>query len=510
MRLNNNMAWPPRDPEVSRSLEEWGAWYSGDGGRLDEVYSRVRPSQRAGGLVGRAGRMLWGNPPPLGTRDRRIHLPLANDIASASSDMLFGQEPQIDWEPSSEVSSPRQKLLTDMLGEMGWPSLLSEAGEVAAALGGVYLRLGWDSEVAGHGLVSVVHADGALPTFRYGVLTEVTFWDVLESRGSEYLRHTETHSRGKITHQLWAGTRDNLGTLVPLTDHPTTADIVLDDEDSVATDIDRLTVSYIPNIRPVPQWRKLPGARSLGRSDYGVPGVTHLFDAIDETWTSWMRDIRHGKSRLLTASSTLESLGAGSGTYFDFDREVYEAIRMPLGENPTIDGVVSAQQFAIRVEEHSRTLKELTLAAVNSCGYSGSTFGLDTEVAKTATEVGAVRKRTTSSREKKIRYWAPALEGFLSAWAALTAVKFNFTAIGEDPKVYFAPDSTPTLLELAQVAQSLKAAQAASTETLVRTVHPDWDEESVRKEVSIISAETAPPPMLVADPFAPDTPPEEL
>lgn len=499
MELTDGMDWPPLPPEVVAAQREWDAWYRGTPAKLDEFYggpvnAGVRPAQLAGGLVGGAARLLWGNPQPQTTR-YRIHLPLPADIAAASADLLFGQELPITYPDAAEAVTERMNYILE--GNY-WQTLLSESGELASALGGTYLRAGWDTDIADHVLITVMDADGALPTFSYGHLREVTFWTVVKKEGDLVYRHLETHQPGVIRHSLWMGRKDKLGRRVPLTDVEATADITLDDGDAISTGIKDLTAVYIPNIRPAPLWRDSREARYLGRSDFGAQGVVGLFNALDETWTSWMRDLRHARSRIFASRTALESAGVGRGALFDSDREIYEMLNIPPGEDPSIEKMLSAQQFSIRVEEHSRTIKELTLAAVSSCGYSGSTFGLDNEVAKTATEVGAVRQRTTETREKKTRYWTPALEKFLRAVADLDQAVFGSGVGGADVKVEFPPTSTPSQLELAQTAVAYRGAQAASTKTIVELIHPDWDKTQVDAEVALILEETAPAPVTLA------------
>ena len=510
MILKENMDWPPVAGEVLRSFNEWDAWWSGNRGRLASVYggTTVRPSQLSGGIVGWGSRMLWGSP-PRGAVDHRLHLPLAADIASASADMMFSEELDIDWGEGNEAAGDRMEVVLDGIN---WQSMLAEAGETAAALGGVFLRAGWDTEVADHPLMTIVAPDAALVDFSFGIPQQIIFWFTREGDGNVVWRHTETHERGRIVHQLWKGSHNKLGTLENLLEHPMTDFLapLLSGPDYILTGTDALTATYVPNMRPVPVWRRTPGAQYLGRSDFGVDGVTGLFDAIDETWTSWMRDIRHGRSRIFAASQMLQTEGPGQGAYVDLDREVYETLKVPFGDNPTVENMISAQQFNIRVEEHARTIRELTLAAVSACGYSGSTFGLDTEVAKTATEVGAVRGRTMSTRDKKVRYWVPQLERFLFALSELDRSIFGQPGFGDvRPRISFPDSSAPSQIELAQTAQALRAAEAASTRTLVKLVNPDWDDDQVDEEVERINeANAAPAPVLVNDPFAAQDEPE--
>ena len=68
------------------------------------------------------------------------------------------------------------------------------------------------------------------------------------------------------------------------------------DGDMISTGSPGLAVVYVPNQRPS-SWRNDPLGQHLGRSD--LAGVESLMDALDEAYSSWMRDIRLGKARLL-------------------------------------------------------------------------------------------------------------------------------------------------------------------------------------------------------------------
>lgn len=61
-----------------------------------------RPSQYAGGLVGRVAWFFWDTPTSRGDlRNNKLHIPLAGDIASTSADLLFGKLPKIRVEDES-------------------------------------------------------------------------------------------------------------------------------------------------------------------------------------------------------------------------------------------------------------------------------------------------------------------------------------------------------------------------------------------------------------------------
>ena len=123
----------------------------------------------------------------------------------------------------------------------------------------------------------------------------------------------------------------------------------------IQTQCDRLLVEYIPNIKP----NRLVRGSALGQSD--LAGLSQIFDAIDETYSSLMRDIRLARARLLVPETMLDFVEDESGqktAKFDNDKAVYA---YGAGILDAMDGKaqISANQFAIRVEEHVNTILDL-------------------------------------------------------------------------------------------------------------------------------------------------------
>lgn len=482
----NGAVWPP--PEVSKLYAEMrvdDAWYAGERRRLAEVY-RGQQHREDG------RRRLWARhrQQQSGKGDGRLHIPLAGDIATASADLLFSEPPVFT------VADPvTQDRLVDLVESGGIANTLLEAAEVAAALGGVYLRITWDASLAARPLLTTVHADAAVPDFRWGRLTGVTFWHELASDSATVWRHLERHEPGRILHGLYQGTPDRLGTRAPLTEHPETAALAgsLGPEgDAIETGIPELTAAYVPNIRPNRRHRGSP----FGRSDYAAP-LHDLMDALDETWSSWLRDIRLARARLLVPDGYLRDQGPGRGASFDDDREIWQLLNIP----PTEAGGITLSQFAIRVAEHQSTADAIVQQAVRSAGYSAQTFGLgDQGGAVTATEVKARERRSMTTRGKKARYWMPELADMLFVMLRLDRVLFTAGLVPERPRVTFGDSVSEDPASTAQTLSLLQQAQAVSTDTKVRALHPDWDDTAVQEEVDRILTETGqavPDPMQV-------------
>jgi hypothetical protein len=496
MPLPSGGTWPPKNLNpIYQQYAILDAWYQGDPDRLAALYGDQRgtagtvpanhPWQYRGGIVGVIGRMFWGVPTPAGEKRTKLHVPVASDIASMSSDLLFSEPPSITCKDAGT-----QERIDDLVPSL--QATLLEGSEVGAALGGYYLRAVWDEQVAERPWLAAVNADCAVPEFRFGRLYAVTFWRIIEQDDSTCLWHLERHEPGVILNGLYRGGPGSLGKQIPLTDSPETANL----QPVIQTRLTRCTAVYVPNMRPNRTWRNYPAGANLGRSDFDGP-VLGMMDSLDEVWTSWMRDIRIGKGRVHVPSSYLQSNGKGQGAYWDPDREIYEALNV-LGSNDKME--LTATQFEIRVEQHRDTAAELLAAILRATGYSAQSFGLSGEVAITATEVAAKERRSLITRGRKGLYTVPELASAIEMLLQLEASLFPALAVTpERPDIVLADSVSPDLLQLAQTAELMRRAEAASDETLVRLLHPDWDEPQVQEEVNRIS-EARPDPL--ADPFA--------
>lgn len=497
---DTNAVWPPKPfEEFFQQLDIWDGWYAGDIDRLSSNYRHTpitHRSQYNGGLVGAASRAWLGKPPAAGEARSRLHIPLAADIATLSADYLFGEAPRVVFpgERSQEGNSERdviQARAEKVINTARFHSTLLESGEIAAALGGTYLRLVWDPTRLKTVRAEAVHADAAIPKFRFGDLEEVTFWTELTKGTDEPIvyRHLENHRAGVIEHGLYAGTDDRLGQRVPFGDRPETrwlaAPGVVNEDSEIITGVEGLTAAYVPNMRPNAQFRRTPALSMLGQSDFAQ--ITQLFDAVDEVWSSWMRDIRIAKARIVVAQQYLQSGGLGQGASFDYDREVYEGMQAITGPEGQPFGF-HAHQFHIRTREHSETIGELRDQAMRSAGWTPASAGGQGEGLRTATEIHADERLSERTRDKKSNYWRT-LAPFFLTWMQLDALVYSQKAPREEPEFRFPAESQVDLEKMARTTSLMRSADAVSVETAVRMHHPEWDGKTVNTEVERIYRE---------------------
>ncbi|GAA1327580.1 hypothetical protein GCM10009592_14570 [Brachybacterium rhamnosum] len=482
--------WPPAQLDVILpAMRRWDAWYASRTDVLADIYAREgqRPTFRRDGLIGTVRRFFWGS----NTGDapsKKLHVPIAADLCQASADLLFSEPPTLT------VADEDTQARLDLIIGAGAHDELAAAAELGAALGGTYMRVAWDTDLEQHPFLSRVDADHALPEFRWGRLSAVTFWRVVGEDHSTIWRHLEWHGLedgiGVVQHVLHRGTATDLGEVRPLTDHPATAGIVTDEEGFISTLTPGLDVVYVPNQSPNRAWRNHPLGANLGRSD--LDGLEPLMDAYDEAWSSWMRDLRVGKARIVAAQSLLEDHGPGQGASLNLDREVYEAVNTPPSSAASSgDLPLKAVQFQIRVQEHQATCEALLTQILRTAGYSAQTFGADTAgAAMTATEVQAKERRSFLTRDRKTRPWRPALEALAAKALAIDVVVFRSAAKADLPvTVEFGDTVQESQISLAQTAQAMFQAQSASARVRVQLMHPDWSEKDVDEEVARIAEE---------------------
>ncbi|MFI6485166.1 phage portal protein [Nonomuraea sp. NPDC050663] len=512
-----DMEWPP--PKIKPEMHQYeihGAWYSGDPERLAKVYGGAfgspaygldakgwdRPQVNPLGLWGRVTSMFWARKQlPGQTFTPKLHVPVAGDIASTSADLLFAEPPTLRVQ--GEDSQTR---LEKILEEGGVYGVLLEGAELGAGYGGVYVRVGYNTDVADYPIVDLVPADAGVPEFANGRLKAVTFWRVLEDDHKTVWRHLERHESGRVFHGLYKGTEDRLGDAQPLADHPETADFakLVDAAGGFDTGYKGLLVSYVPNMRP---HRTLRGT-SLGRSDYA--GVEQLMDSLDEVYTSWMRDIRLGKGRVFLPEVYLENRGRGQGASFDPDREFFSGLGMLPSPN-NAGSMITISQFDIRVAEHKESAKSLLAQILRGAGYSMQSFGEDDNAgqAATATEMHMRRHKSYTTRGRKTGYWTPTLAWLTDCLLTVDQKVFNSKVVAARAQVEWPDGVMPDPEAMARTLDFLNRAQVASLETKIRMLHPEWDDTQVREETKRLRAELG---VLVEDPaklretYIPDAP----
>ena len=491
-----NSPWPPKAwaPAYAQYAEN-DAWLTGDTKTLQQLYTgssgqathQHGGTPHKGGLVGAASRLFWGRPVPANESRTRLHVPAAADLATLASDLQYSEPPETVFAGDDKRQQASQDRLDLIMNSDELHATLNSMGEIKAALGATIVIPRWDEAVEDHVWLDYAAADAAIPTFRQGRLIEVTLWSEFLD-GHVYYRHLEHHAPGYIEHALFRGRANELGVRVPLQDRPETEAYaeVVDGESRIATGIERLTAGYLPNA-PALSWRRSGAIKDAGRSDFNqcIP----LFDALDEAFSSWMRDLKLGAGKLIVPEAYLRSAGPGAGATVDIHRELFLGLNIPGSQDGSL--TMEPQQFDIRVEQHEQTMRGIMREILRKAGFSPSSWGDPDQTGgnATATEIQQREKQTERTRSKKNLYDRRVLSRMGSVALELDGKLFPGKGGGEyDLNVVFPELSRTDPKTEAETIGILNVAGAISTFQSVARANPEWSTEQVEVEVNRIQA----------------------
>lgn len=491
------IVWPPRQwLPVYDQYRLHDAWYSGSADRLANTYASLllnplhptswEPAASSNiYLLYQTLNMqnaFWAR---VAQKERAslAHVPVAGDLAATSASLLFGEAPSItipEGEGDPATIARTSARLNFFCEALALHSRLVEAAESCAALGGVFLKINLEPQLANYPILSVAQVDAAVPEFLHGFLTAVTFWRVTRDDGDGRIwRLLERYERGMIFNGLYEGSINQLGHQIPLTASPDTAQLT----PAFATGIDDLLCRYLPNVRPHRLFRKLP----IGQSDFA--GVESLMDSLDEIYTAWLRDIRLAKGRIIADESMFEAQPDGTRT-FDLDREAYMGLHTLVDTSAGLPGQLTVAQFAIRANEFAVTAGDFLRRIYTTAGYAPQSFGLDLDGREESGVALAVKEgKSIATRGRKGRYWTPVIADMLTLLLQVDARHCRSGVEPLRPHVELAATAGPNLLDTAQAVNLLRQAQAASTETLVELLHADWSPQAKSAEVERIQQE---------------------
>lgn len=429
--------------------------------------------------------MFWRRPGKC-----KVHVPLASDIAATSSDLLFSEEPSFTCfdEATEDNESAQQKRLDELVSRNNIHGKLNEAAESCAVLGDVFLKLNWWEKKLDYPVMTVVQGDSAWAEYVLGILQCIHFFSVVKRdyRKNVVIRAYERYEKGRIIMHLFKGSDSDLGSELG---EETLTELGFAPE--IKAPVDELLAVHIPNMKPNRQCRD----GDLGRSDFD--GLRNLMDSLDEVYSSWMRDIRLAKARLIVPAEYLrrkpaDMFGDDNRFTYEFDEDVETLVALDIDPDRAGSSPITPSQFAIRAADHAATCQDIMRNIVTIAGYAPQSFGLNIEgMAQSGTALHIREKKSYNTRGKKQTYWKAPLEQIMSALVHLDAALYRGKGSDADDsvKVRFADSMSNDISTMSSALQMLNAAAAISTELKVQMLHPDWTKKQIDEEVQRVSQE---------------------
>jgi A118 family predicted phage portal protein len=488
MFLEPTSKFPPSDYSYwFNKFDEWESWYSGDPANLLEYYTVKALGNET------AQEKFWAR---MEQEDRAsiVHVPLAGDIAATSSNLLFAESPRFKYDEKNK-SGKRIKSFIDV---NGFDNILLEGAELSAALSGCLLKIDIEPSLEKIPLISVLTPSQFFPVFWRGRLWEVLCFRVVKTTESGIVYRLFENRRREgtsliIEYQLHKGTDDKVGKIIDFSEIAETENLNL--EPVKHNNIDGLGCAYIPNMRPN---KLIPGAY-VGINDYNS-SITML-DSLDFAWTSWIRDIELGLAQLLIDEELLEKAKNKTGgtvqflNKFNKFRKAFVKLDLSSWKMGGEGGIkpIEQVQFDIRVDEHAKTCEQLFYQIINQCGYSPQSFGLGIEGrAESGTALKLRENKSQLTRNKKSRYWIPAIRQILLQMQRFdkSSNGFNQMYDEQDTSIEIEDSIMTDTKEVSETIRNLDQAKAISNYTKVKMQHPDWKEDDIKNEVDKINKES--------------------
>lgn len=473
--------------KLGAKVDEWAVWYSGDTQRIANHYAGIIRDMPNG--------RFWSQ---LEKEERSnvVHEPLAADIAQVSASLLFSEPAEIQFEEEGKSG----KRLTTFIEENRLHSKFLEGAELAASMGGVFLKLDTNPDVSEVPLLTTRTPEMAIASFKYGRLYDVTFWDVISTENDKVYRLFESRINDGnliIEYGLFEGTKEHIGKQIDLEAFQETKDY----KNVLYTGFKGLGCVYVPNMLPN---RLYPGS-SQGIADYA--DCISMMDSLDETMTSWIRDLTLGQARIFVDQELLNHDVPVNPNYpsvsetkrFDPFQRAYQKMDMSGWK---MDGTgakpIEYNQFNIRVDEHSKTANELVEKIVSRSGYAPQSFGLRIEgSAESGTALRMRERKSFITQAKKAKYWAPALGKLFKEMQQLDqATRLSGSYELQDVEVVPSDSIISDTKEMSETVRNLKSVEALSTYMSVKMSQPDWGEEAILEEVTRINEEKGAVPIL--------------
>ena len=151
-----------------------------------------------------------------------------------------------------------------------------------------------------------------------------------------------------------------------------------------------------------------PNETMWGRSDY--QGQLSEFDALDEAWSGFVRDVRLGAAKVYIPENLQQRDKDGNLIKFDEFNNNINKLANDMSEKGKNE--LKFQQSDIRATEYKLTLNEIKDNVLENVGLSPVTLGRQADLNDSGVARREKEKATIRTRSEMIEIWKPFLESF--------------------------------------------------------------------------------------------------
>lgn len=320
-------------------------------------------------------------------------------------------------------------------------------------------KISFDKEISEYPIVELYKPQDYKCVYKKGRLQEIIFFNYYDKNGTDY-RLEETYGKGYIKYELYQCNKDGNEVLIALTELEETAEL----EDV--------------------EWNEktmIAGAKEIVKSDYD--GIISEFDALDETWSQLMDEIRLARSEVYIPEMLL------TNRTFNKFRKNYA--QLGNDERESGKNAIEHIQPNIRTDEYGKAIDKITSNCLVDVGLDPFTVGIDSGIGANASGENLTKREASSlrTRGEMIDEWEPFLEEFFLTllFANLLFNNGNFNKIAKlDDSLYinvsFGDYISPTRKDLIEETKMMKEADIIDTEKAIDEIFGDeiTEEEKLR------------------------------
>jgi hypothetical protein len=314
-------------------------------------------------------------------------------------------------------------------------------------------KISYDSETSDYPIVELYKPQNYKAVYKRDRLFELVFYNHYENNGTSY-RLNETYGKGYITYALYQINKDGSELLVPLTELEETAELK--------------DVSW-------KEKRILAGEKTNDKCDYD--GLISEFDALDETWSQMMDEIRLGRSEVYVPEMLL------TNRTFNKFRKNYAELGNDERENGKNE--ITHIQPDIRPDQYAKAIAQITSNCLIAVGLSPFTVGINDEIGANASGESLTKREASSlrTRSEMIDGWEEFLEEmFMTLLFANTL--FNGGSFNNklELQVSFGDYISPTRKDIIEETKMMIDSSIIDTEKAIDEIFGDeiTEEEKIR------------------------------
>lgn len=447
-------AWPPRrERDTHAKIKVWRAFRESDKDQL-------RPSGWSKGMTDND------------TRRDYIVDPLGERIPQVWADMLFGEDPHI-----VPVDAKDADRMAELIDANDLSSELQRAEWLCSSEGEVWWRVVPNDSV-GHAMIEFHSRLVVVPLWSGRTLQACAFASELERDDKKVIRYVEIHEAGYVRRMLYEGapTSEFIGTEVPLTNRPETAEW----ESEWVHGLDILAGRIV---------NKYGADTKAGVSDYD--GLEDLMLALNETTTIGQENARlTAKQRAILPQRFLDTQG-------NFPRGAEILVSTEVDQDPDkVKNQVAMIEFEFDAAALIAYIEHQTDVILTRARVAPQLVGRHTEGAQTGPALKARVIDSVLAAQGKGKFWDDAAPKVILSAIQVENMSTSQGGLGlpwgnsEDFPTFRRSSSLPEDEEATARRLSIEVTnEMLSRKTAIAMSHPEWDERRVQEEVDQIMLE---------------------